>query len=166
MSRTIAASLAFAALTLLSGCDSDDEGPSSPSAPASPVPSVSGTYQGTNWQIQFNRTNDGYSGSWNCAGSMTLVQEPGSNKFTGFAVVNAPCKAVSFELAGSVTPGGAITFVTRGPASNAGPCPQPPPSAYEGLFQNNTISARSQVKVACGEEGEYTFNQIVSARRF
>jgi hypothetical protein len=164
MSRTIAATLACAALALLSGCDSDS--PSSPSTPPAPVPSVSGTYQSTNWQVQFNRTSDGYSGSWTCAGTMTLVQEPGSDKFTGFAVVNSPCKAVSFDVAGSVAPGGAITFLTRGPASGAGPCPQPPPSTYSGLFQNNTISARNQVKVECGGEGEYTFNQIVSARRF
>ena len=165
MSRKIAAPLALAALTLLSACDGDSK-PGAPTTPPAPVPNLSGTYQGTNWQVQFNRTQDGYAGSWNCAGSMTIVQEPGSDKFTGFGVVNAPCKAVSFDLSGSVTSGGAVTFLTRGPASGAGPCPQPPPSAYSGLFQNNTISARNQVKVACGAEGEYVFDQIVTARRF
>jgi hypothetical protein len=161
MSRTIAASLAFAALTLLSGCDSDDT--SGPSTPPAPVPSVAGTYPSTQWLVQFNRTHDGYHGSWMCAGSMTLVQEPGSDKFSGFAVVGAPCKAVSFDLTGSVTSGGALTIVTSGPASNAGPCPQPPPSAYSGLYQGNQVSARSQVKVQCAEEGEYVFDQILTA---
>ena len=163
MSRTIAASLAFAALAILSGCDADSDGPSTPSAP---VPNLSGTYQSTNWLVQFNRTHDGYAGSWSCYGSLTIVQEPGSDKFSGFAVVASPCRAVSFDLTGSVTAGGSVTILTRGPRSGAGPCPQPPPSSYTGLFQNNTISARTQVKVECGEEGEYTFDQIVTARRF
>lgn len=158
--------LAVAALLLLAACDSDDN--SSPVTPTEPVPTVSGTYQGTNWLTQFNRTRDGYAGSWNCSGSMTLTQEPGSNQFTGFAVVGAPCPAVSFELAGSITPGGGVTLVTRGPKPGAGTCPLPPPSSYSGQFQNNTISARTQVTVDCpGElEGEYTFNQIITARRF
>lgn len=158
---------AVAALLMLAACgsDSDDSGPSTPTPP---VPSLSGTYQGTNWLTQFNRTRDGYSGSWNCSGSMTLTQEPGSNQFNGFAVVGSPCPAVSFDLSGSVTPGGAVTLVTRGPRPGAGTCPLPPPSTYTGLFQNNLLSARTQVKVDCpGElEGEYTFNQIITARKF
>ena len=65
-------------------------------------------------------------------------------------------------------PGGAATILTRGPKPGAGTCPLPPPSTYTGLFTNNTISARTQVKVDCpGElEGEYTFNQIITARKF
>jgi hypothetical protein len=158
--------LVVAALLLLGACgDSDDSGPTTPSEP---VPSVSGTYSGTNWLTQFVRTWDGYAGSWNCSGSMTLTQEPGASQFTGFAVVGAPCPAVSFELTGSITPGGGVTIVTRGPKPGAGTCPLPPPSTYTGQFTNNLISARTQVKVNCpGEqEGEYTFNQIITARKF
>ena len=168
MSRKIAASLGLAAVLLSSACDSDSNGPSGPTTPPVPVPNLTGTYQGTNWLTQFNRTRDGYAGSWNCSGSMTLVQEPGSDKFSGFAVVGAPCPAVSFDLTGSVTSGGSVTILTRGPRPGAGTCPLPPPSTYTGLFQGNTISARTQVKLNCpGElEGEYTFDQIITARRF
>src|SRR5512132_2598549 len=81
---------AVAALLLLAACGSNDG-------------DVSGPYTSTNWLTQFNRTRDGYAGSWNCSGSMTLAQEPGSDKFNGFAVVGTPCPAVSFELSGSVT---------------------------------------------------------------
>ena len=166
MSRKIAAPLALAALALLSACDSDSD--SGPTTPSTPVPNLTGTYQGTNWLTQFSRTRDGYAGSWNCSGSMTLVQEPNTDKFSGFAVVGSPCPAVSFDLSGSVTAGGSVTILTRGPRPGAGTCPLPPPSTYTGLFQGNTISARTQVKLDCpGElEGEYTFNQIITARRF
>jgi hypothetical protein len=158
---------AAVALLLLAACGSSDSGATNPT-PSAPVPNLTGTYTGTNWLTQFNRTRDGYAGSWNCSGSMTLTQEPGSDKFTGFAVVGAPCPAVSFDLTGSVTAGGAVTVLTRGPQPGAGTCPLPPPSTYEGLFQNNLISARTQVKVDCpGDlEGEYTFNQIITARKF
>jgi len=158
---------AVAALLLLAACGSDSTPPVTV-VPEVPVPSLTGTYQGTNWLTQFNRTRDSYAGSWNCSGSMTITQEPGSDKFTGFAVVGSPCPAESFDLTGSVTPGGAVTILTRGPKPGAGTCPLPPPSTYTGLFANNTISARTQVKVECpGElEGEYTFNQIITARKF
>ena len=156
---------AAVALLLLAACGSND---GSVNAPTDPVPSLQGTYAGTNWLTQFNRTRDGYAGSWNCSGSMTLTQEPGSDKFTGFAVVGSPCPAESFELTGSVTTGGAVTIQTRGPRPGAGTCPLPPPSTYEGLFQDNTLSARTQVKVTCrgADEGEYTFNEIITARKF
>jgi len=158
--------VAVTALLLLAACGSDNS--SSDPTPVANVPNLSGTYPATNWLTQFNRTHDNYNGSWNCSGSMTLAQEPGSDKFNGFAVVGTPCPAVSFELTGSVTPGGAVTILTRGPQPGAGTCPLPPPSTYEGLFQNNLLSARTQVKVQCpGElEGEYTFNQIITARKF
>jgi len=158
---------AVAALLLLAACGSNDGDVSGPT-PTQSVPNLTGTYTSTNWLTQFNRTRDGYNGSWNCSGSMTLAQEPGSDKFSGFAVVGTPCPAVSFELSGSVTAGGAVTLVTRGPQPGAGTCPLPPPSTYTGLFQNNLLSARTQVKVSCpGElEGEYTFNQIITARKF
>jgi hypothetical protein len=158
---------AAAALLLLAACGGSSDSPANVDPPVS-VPTVSGTYAGTNWLTQFNRTRDGYAGSWNCSGSMTLAQEPGSDKFSGFAVVGSPCPAESFELAGSITAGGAVTITTRGPRPGAGTCPLPPPSTYTGLFQGGLLSARTQVKVNCpGElEGEYTFNQIITARRF
>jgi hypothetical protein len=156
---------AAVALLLLAACDGSD---SNVNVPTTPLPSLQGTYSGTNWLTQFNRSRDGYAGSWNCSGSMTITQEPGSDKFSGFAVVGAPCPAESFELTGSVTAGGAVTILTRGPRPGAGSCPLPPPSTYTGLFQGNTLSARTQVKLDCpGElEGEYTFNQIITARKF
>ncbi len=155
-----------AGLLLLGACGSDSD--SGVTRPSTPVPNLTGTYSGTNWLTQFVRTRDGYNGAWNCSGSMTLVQEPGSDHFSGFAVVGAPCPAVSFDLTGSVTVGGAVTLLTRGPKPGAGTCPLPPPSTYSGVFQGSTISARTEVKVDCpGElEGEYTFNQIITARRF
>src|SRR6266481_1373573 len=64
---------------------------------------------------------------------------------------------------GLAVPGGVLRSDGLGdPRPGAGTCPLPPPSTYTGLFANNTISARTQVKVECpGElEGEYTFNQI------
>jgi hypothetical protein len=157
---------AVGALLLLAACGSSDS--TTTPTPSEPVPTLSGTYQSTTWLTQFNRTHDGYSGAWTCSGSMTVAQEPNSDKFSGFAVVGAPCPAVSFDLTGSVTPGGAVTILTRGPKPGAGTCPLPPPSTYTGTFQGNLLSARTQVKVDCpGEgEGEYTFNQIITARKF
>jgi hypothetical protein len=157
--------VATGALLLLGACGSSD---SNDPTPVTPAPSLAGTYSGTTWLTQFNRTRDGYSGSWNCSGSMTLSQEPGSDKFTGFAVVGAPCPAVSFDLTGTVTAGGGVTIVTRGPKPGAGTCPLPPPSTYNGQIEGNLLSARTEVKVNCpGElEGEYTFNQIITARKF
>jgi hypothetical protein len=157
--------LASAGILLLLAACSDSP---SKNTPIDPVPNLSGTYSGTSWLTQFNRTRDGYAGSWNCSGSMTLAQEPGSDRFTGFAVVGAPCPAESFELTGTITLGGAVTITTRGPRPGAGTCPLPPPSQYTGVFQNGLLSARTQVKVQCpGDlEGEYTFNQIITARKF
>jgi hypothetical protein len=161
---TATRAIAVAALLLLAACDDDDK----VTTPEVPIPNMAGNYPSTNWLTQFVRTRDGYAGSWNCSGSMTLVQEPGSDKFSGFAVVGSPCPAVSFELAGSVTRGGGVTIVTRGPKPGAGTCPLPPPSTYTGLFQNNQLSARTQVRLDCPgeEEGEYTFNQIITARKY
>ena len=81
---------ALTALLVLAACNSDSP---VPTVPEVPVPSLTGTYQSTNWLTQFNRTRDAYAGSWNCSGSMTIAQEPGSDKFTGFAVVGPPCPA-------------------------------------------------------------------------
>jgi hypothetical protein len=132
------------------------------------VPNVSGTYNSTVWLTQFNRTRDGYAGSWNCSGSMTLSQEPGSDKFKGFAVVGAPCPAVSFDL-------GRIRHARRrrdhrDPRAAARRGHVPPAASLDvhRALPEQPALARTQVKVQCpGElEGEYTFNQIITARKF
>src|SRR3954453_17372272 len=122
--------LAVTALLLLAACGSDKSG--SDPTPVANVPNRTGPYVSTNWLTQFNRTRDNYNGSWNCSGSMTLAQEPGSDKFSGFAVVGGACPPVSFALSGSVTPGGPVTIVTRGPQPGPSTCPLPPPSTYTG----------------------------------
>ena len=76
---------AVAALLLLAACGSNDGDVSGPTPPAQSVPNVSGTFSSTIWLTQFNRTRDGYAGSWNCSGSMTLSQEPGCLLYTSDA---------------------------------------------------------------------------------
>jgi hypothetical protein len=122
------------------------------------------------WTTQFKRTHDGYSGSFECEGSMTIVQAPGSSSFTGFAVVAGPsgyygCPPMSFSLTGTVQAGGAISIVTRGPQPRLGPCPAPAESTFTGVIGRETLSARGSVTVNCpgAGEGEYRFDQIISA---
>jgi hypothetical protein len=157
---------ALSSLLLLAACG--DDGPSTPTPPAEPAPSIAGTYS-AQWLTQFIRPHDGYSGSWSCSGSVTLVQAPGSRAISGFAVVGAPCPAVSFDLAGEIVVGGEFTFNTGGPKAGAGPCPAPPVSTYVGTFtpDRRQLSARSVKTVNCpGEgEGEYRFTQIITAYR-
>jgi hypothetical protein len=155
--------LAVLALLGLAACSD-----SSPTSPSEVVPDLSGNWSG-NWLTQFVRPHDGYSGSWSCWGSLTLVQAPGARSFTGFAVVGAPCPAVSFDLEGTVQAGGAITFVTGGPKPGAGTCPAPPNATYSGTLSNNnrSLSARSAKSLFCPGDGEgtYDFDQIISATK-
>jgi hypothetical protein len=122
------------------------------------------------WLTQFNRVYDGYSGSWTCSGSLTLVQAPGTLSFTGFAVVGAPCSALSFDLGGAVRPGGAVYFTTGGPKPEAGPCVSTMPlTTYFGTLTENsrTLSLRSTKRLFCQGEGDYEFTQIITAyKRF
>ncbi|HEY2945534.1 MAG TPA: hypothetical protein VGN09_24085 [Vicinamibacteria bacterium] len=152
-----------ALLLVLAACGDDKI--TTPTPPAEPAPNIAGSYS-TQWLTQFIRPHDGYSGSWTCAGSLTIVQSPGANSFTGFGVVNAPCPAVSFDLVGRVDVGGAIRFDTGGPRAGAGPCPPPPVSTYTGTLSKDfrQLSARSTKVLNCpGEgEGEYDFTQIVT----
>jgi len=154
----------LSSLLLFAACG-DSNSVTSPSAPPEPVPNIAGQYS-TQWLTQFIRPHDGYSGSWTCAGSLTIVQSPGSGSFTGFGVVSAPCPAVSFDLVGKVQVGGAINFDTGGPRAGAGPCPAPPVSTYTGTLSKDgrQLSARSTKVLNCpGEgEGEYDFTQIVT----
>ena len=119
------------------------------------------------WLTQFRRTHDGYNGSWTCSGSLTIAQAAGSPSFSGFAVVGAPCPAESFELVGTVQRSGALTMTMRGPRPGAGTCPLPPVALYQGLLDAGVISVRNQVQLDCpgAGEGQYVFNQIVTARR-
>ena len=155
---------AVAALLLLAACGDDKI--TTPTPPTEPPPSIAGSYS-TQWLTQFIRPHDGYSGSWTCSGNLTIVQSPGASSFTGFGVVSAPCPAVSFDLVGKVQVGGAISFDTGGPKAGAGPCPAPPVSTYTGTLSKDgrQMSARSTKTLNCpGEgEGEYQFNQIVTA---
>jgi hypothetical protein len=151
-----------AAVLLLSACGGDD-GPTTPSGP--PPPNVAGTYVGyPMWVTQYNRTHDGYNGSFSCPGSLTIAQVPGSTAISGFAVVSSPCPPLSFELTGTVQAGGAITFFTQGPRPPGGPCPTPGRTTFNGVV-GDTLSARGTVMVECpgAGEGEYRFDQIVTA---
>src|SRR6185369_7002002 len=68
-------------LLFLVACGGDN-----PTQPTAPVPNVAGRYEAWNmWQVQFYRTNDGFTGSFYCAGSLTLAQS--GSRLTGFAVV-------------------------------------------------------------------------------
>jgi hypothetical protein len=158
--KTKALALA-AVMALLSACGEDS--PTAPTGP--PPPNVAGTYTGyPMWTTQYNRTHDGYSGSFSCPGSLTIAQVPGSEKITGFAVVSSPCPALSFDVTGTVQAGGAITFMTRGPRPPGGPCPTPGQAVFNVVI-GDTLSARGTVLVECpgAGEGEYRFDQIVSA---
>ena len=166
VSRFFVAAIAAA----LAACGGD-----SGSGPVSPTlinyPSVVGSYNAT-WTTQYNRTVDGYNGSFTCYGSLTLTQEPNSPAIKGFAVVSSNCPPLSFDLTGSVTAGGEISFKTGGPKPAGGPCPAPPVTSYTGSFTTAgsalTISARGLTSVMCpGElEGEYKFTQLISAQRY
>lgn len=171
MSIRVASRLAIALTAAsLAACGSDS-GPSGPSIVPVNYPSVGGSYSAT-WTTQYNRTRDGYNGAFTCYGSLTLTQEPNSAEFKGFAVVSSNCPPLSFDLTGSVTVGGELSFRTGGPKPSGGPCPAPPITSYTGSFttagSSLSISARGLTTVNCpGElEGEYKFTQLISAQRY
>ena len=163
------AAAAFTSVLALAACG--NQSPTTPPDQGEVVPNVAGVYSNdAMWLTQFNRVYDGYRGSWTCSGSLTLVQAPGTPSFTGFAVVGAPCSALSFELGGAVRPGGAVYFTTGGPKPEAGPCVSTMPlTTYVGtLTENNrTLSVRSTKRLFCQGEGDYEFTQIITAyKRF
>jgi len=169
MSLRFASRLAIALVAgSLAACGNSD----SSTSPTSSYPSVDGTYSAV-WTTQYNRTVDGYSGAFTCYGSLTLTQEENSPAIKGFAVVSSNCPPLSFDLTGSVTPGGQISFRTGGPKPAGGPCPAPPATDYTGSFvmvgtSTQSISVRGVTSVNCpGDlEGEYKFTQLVSAQRY
>ena len=126
---------------------------------------MAGTYSAS-WQVQFQRHHDGYSGSFYCQGSITLVQSAGGS-LSGFTVVSASCPALTFDLTGSVRPDASITLTTGGPRPPVGQCPAAVGATYNGLVTDRRISARATVELNCPGPGEgiHTFDYILDARR-
>ncbi len=152
------------ALSLLSACGSDT--PGGPTTPTLKAPDVAGSYTNYQfWLVQFRRLHDGYQGSWTCSGSMTLSQTAGTGVLSGFAVVGAPCPALSFELSGAVQPGGTINLQMSGPRPGAGTCPAPPSNTpYTGTLVSNRLSLRGSTDVECPGAGEGTYHfDIITA---
>lgn len=166
--RKISTMAALLALPLLAACGDDDvTGPSR--SQQGPALNVAGTYSGSPlWLIQVVRTNDNFTKSFTCQGTLTISQSPGVNgtaALSGFAVVGAPCPPLSFPLSGTLRGDGTITLVTGGPRPPEGPCPPATGADYTGLATPNSISARAEAIVQCPEFGEHKFSYIVSARR-
>lgn len=146
-------------LLILVACGGDN-----PSAPTIPVPSVAGRYEAWNmWQVQFFRTRDGFTGSFYCAGSLTLAQSGG--RLTGFAVVSDPCPPLSFELTGSVTVDRGVSFTTGGPRPPVGQCPSPMGASYNGVAAGTQLSLRATADLDCPGPGEgpHRFDYIITA---
>jgi hypothetical protein len=153
-----------ATLLLASACG-DDPSPLTPvNPPAGPtLPNLTGSYN-MSWLMQVLRTSDSFMTSFNCGGSMTLLQS--GSELTGFAVVGSGCPPLSFPVRGRVMPGGSIEFRTGGPKPPEGPCPGVAETDYTGVFTgNNRISARGSGTVVCPQFGTHVFTYIVSAIR-
>lgn len=152
---------ALLVLLLLTACGGD-----SPTSVTN-LPNVAGTYAGHQiWLVQFRRHHDGFSGSFDCNGTVTLVQSR-EGRLTGFAVVSAPCPSLSFDLAGRVSPDGSVTFTTGSPRPPVGQCPAAVGAAYAGLVSDQVLSARATAEVFCPGpgEGSHRFDYILNARR-
>lgn len=151
---------AAAVATALVACH--DDGPTA----ATPVsaPSVAGRYEAWNmWQVQFYRMNDGFTGSFYCSGSLTLVQS--GSRLSGFAVVSDPCPPLSFDLTGAVTADRGVGFTSSGPRPAQGQCPAPREAAYNGVATETQISLRATVNLDCPGPGEgpHRFDYIIAA---
>ena len=151
------------------GCD--DSKPQTSTAPTpspAPVPDLSGRWTGSPlWVLQVLRTSDNFQTSFNCNGTMTIAQSPRSYSIGGFMASTTPCEPVSFELAGTFAPGGAVTFKSDGPRPPQGPCPGGKEIEFTGTFYGNNrlLSARGVTRVQCPEFGEHVFTYIVTANR-
>jgi hypothetical protein len=160
-------SVAAALLALFTACG-DDDTVTGPNGSAF-APNIAGTYSSSQlWLIQVVRTNDNFTKSFTCQGSLTLSQSSvagGSANVSGFAVVGAPCPPLSFPLAGNVRSDGTITFTTGGPRPPEGPCPPADGAEYSGLANGTSLSVRAAAVVQCPEFGEHRFSYIVSARK-
>ena len=110
---------------MVAACDDgNDSRPTAPATPAPAAPTVTGTWN-TSMLVQFRRNVDGYAGTFTCPGQMTLTQNGGT--FRGFAVINPPCGASSFDVTGTVQANNEVTLNGAGPRPGAGPCPAPTP---------------------------------------
>jgi hypothetical protein len=166
--KKVSMAAALLTLPLLSACGNDTV-TRPPAVSGEPVVSIAGTYTGFPfWLIQVVRTNDNFTTSFNCQGTMTISQSPGSNgvaSLSGFAVVGSPCPPLSFPLSGTLRSDGTITIITGGPRPPEGPCPPAVGAEYSGLATANSISARGSATVQCPEFGEHKFSYIISARK-
>ena len=151
------------------GCD--DSKPTTPTAPTprpAPIPDLSGRWMGGPLCVlQVLRTSDNFQTSFNCNGTMTITQSPGSYAVGGFMASTTPCEPVSFELSGTFAPGGTVTFKSDGPRPPQGPCPGGKEIEFTGTFYGNNrlLSARGVTRVQCPEFGEHVFTYIVTANR-
>ncbi len=152
---------------LIMGCGGSAT-PTAPSTPApAPSPDVSGRYSGT-WTLQVLRLSDNFQTSFNCPATMTLTQPPGTNALGGFVVSSAPCEPVSFDLSGTVAPGGIVTLRTNGPRPPEGPCPEGMNVDYTGSIGSTgtrVLSARGATKVTCPEFGDHMFTYIMQLNK-
>jgi hypothetical protein len=149
----------FVLLLFLVACGGDN-----PTQPTAPVPNVAGRYEAWNmWQVQFFRTNDGFTGSFYCAGSLTLAQS--GNRLTGFAVVGEPCPPLSFDLSGAVTADRGLSFTTGGPKPPEGQCPSAVGASYGGVATETQISLHATASLDCPGPGEgpHRFDYIITA---
>ena len=136
----------------VAACDGNKGGgPTEPAPPTPPAVSVTGTWN-TSVLVQFRRAVDGYAGSFSCPGQMTLTQTGGT--FRGFAVINPPCGATSFDVSGTVQPNNDVTLTGAGPRPGAGPCPAPATLTYTGLLTASQISVHAATNLDCPGEGE------------
>ena len=150
------------ALLSLAACGGSD----TPTTPARPVPSIAGRYQ--RWDallVQWNRANDGVSGSFTCQGSLTISQTEGVagiSAITGFLVISSPCRPQSFDLNGTVDADGKLHFFTGGPKPPVGQCPAVNRVEYSGVVVIDTdgrgtsaeLSARGTANINCPGPGE------------
>jgi hypothetical protein len=127
-----------------------------PSQPTQPIPSVAGTYYAS-WQLQFRRNHDGYSGSFQCYGTVTLAQTPAANNtatLTGFAVVAGGCPPQSFDLNGTMQLNGTVQITTGAPRPPQGQCPGAPALPYSGVVTERDLALRGSLDVNCPGPGE------------
>ena len=77
-----------------------------PTAPAPPLPAMAGTW-GVQWFVQFERTHDGFSGSYYCWGTMTLSQSATSGQsatLDGFTVIQSGCPQGTYDVSSGSMP--------------------------------------------------------------
>jgi hypothetical protein len=149
--------------TGLAGCGGEDASPTQPA----PTFHMAGTYS-AQWLIQFYRSRDGFTGSFNCYGTMTIAQPASSsNTITGFAVVGSPCPPQTFDLSGTVQADGTLAFVSGGPRPPEGQCPAASGAPYNGVVTDNGLSAHATAMLNCPGPGEgpHRFDYILSAWR-